>query len=168
MESRQKKIFILNQINYSILGSLLLLFCSFTANSQITVSTIQGFDFGSFYQGNSGGTVNILDTGVRSAAGDVVLINSGPMVSQAVFEIESPEGSVISIANGPDISIAGSNGGTISLKLGSADTGSPFITTEVPPARKRIQIGGTLTVGNKIDSPPGNYQGTFSITFNQE
>ena len=168
MKSCQKKICIIDQINYRHLGSLLLLFFSFTANSQIAIYTIQGFDFGSFYQGNSGGTVDISNTGIRSATGDIILINSGPLVSQAAFEIEAPEGSVISIINGPDISIAGSNGGTISLKLGGADTGSPFITTEAPPTRTRIQIGGTLTIGNKLESPPGNYQGTFTITLNQE
>lgn len=150
-----------------ILISLLSVFSN-TANSQITAYTVQGISFGTFYQGNSGGTVDISYTGARSSSGDVVLINAGSSYSQAIFELEAPQGSIISILNGPDINLTGSNGGSISLRIGTADTGSPFVTSAIPPVRNQIKVGGILTIGNSTASPPGIYQGTFSITFHQE
>ena len=68
--------------------------------SQITVSAIQGFNFGAFYQGAAGGTVEISAAGLRSATGEIVLMNTGAATSPAVFEIEAPAGSHISISSG--------------------------------------------------------------------
>lgn len=47
----------------------------------------QGLNFGSFYQGISGGTVTIFSNGTRSVSGDVIEINSGSMFTPAIFEI---------------------------------------------------------------------------------
>lgn len=141
---------------------------SFTAQSQLTAYPIQNFNFGTFYQGSSGGTVEISAGGSRSASGDVVLIISGPVYSQAVFEIETTAGSVMSIVQTADITLTGSNGGTITLQLETSDPASPFVTTAVPPARTLVQIGARLLIGNLSTSPPGNYNGSFFITFNQE
>jgi hypothetical protein len=150
-----------------ILLWLLLAFVSFPAISQITVYPIQNFNFGTFYPGNSGGTINILPDGSRSATGDIILINTFFTSSQATFDIEAPAGSVISLSS-PDTILTGSNGGTLTLKMGNTDLGLTFNTTAVPPNRTRIQIGGSLIVGDHVSSPPGNYQGTFSLTFNQQ
>lgn len=146
------------------------LLCTFSnsANSQITAYTVQGMSFGTFYQGTAGGTVDISSAGSRSASGDIILINAGSTYSQAIFELEAPQGSMISLLIGPDIILTGSNGGSITLKIGTSDPGSPFVTTAVAPARNQINIGGILTVGDRIASPAGIYQGTFSITFHQE
>lgn len=146
---------------------LLLLLSSFTASSQITVYPIQNFNFGSFYQGNSGGTVDVSAAGSRSATGDIILINTSVSGSQAIFEIETPAGTVISIST-PDATLTGSNGGSLTLHVSNTDPGSPFNITAVPPDRTRLQIGGTLVVGTRAASPPGAYQGTFSITFNNQ
>ena len=150
-----------------VLFSLLILL-SLSAKSQLTIYPIQNFNFGSFYQGSSGGTVDISAGGTRSASGDIILINSGFSYSQAVFEIEAPEGSIISIVQGADITLSGSNGGTITLQVGNSDPASPFVTTAIVPARTLVQIGGKLLIGSSSTSPPGNYNGSFSITFHQE
>lgn len=150
-----------------ILFSLLLAFVSFRAVSQITVYPIQNFNFGTFYPGSSGGTIKILPDGSRSATGDIILVNTFLSASQAIFDIEAPAGSVISLSS-PDTILTGSNGGSLTLKMDSTDLGLTFNTTEQPPSRTRIQIGGTLAVGDHVSSPPGNYQGTFSLTFNQQ
>ncbi|WP_158800016.1 DUF4402 domain-containing protein [Pedobacter sp. L105] len=145
-----------------------LLLTSFSTYSQITVYTIQNFNFGTFYQGSSGGTINVSTTGTRTATGDIILMNTWNSAAQAILEIQAPAGSVISITNGADAVLTGSNGGTVSLHLESSNLGSPFTTTAVPPARTTLNIAGKLTIGNSATSPPGTYQGTFSITFNQE
>lgn len=132
------------------------------------VYTIQNLAFGAFYHGNTGGTVMIASDGSRSATGDIVLLNLGISYFNAIFEIEAPPGSIISILNGPDATLTGSNGGSMTLNIGSSSPVSPFSTTLSPPSRTQVNIGGTLTVGNNAASPPGSYTGTFYITFNYD
>ena len=158
----------MSSLKYFLFLYSVLLCTSISAYSQVTVYTIQNFNFGTFYQGNSGGTIDVSTTGTRTATGDIILMNTWNSAAQAILEIQAPAGSVISITNGADAVLTGSNGGTVSLHLESSNLGSPFNTTAVPPARTTLNIAGKLTIGNITTSPPGTYQGTFSITFNQE
>jgi hypothetical protein len=152
-----------------ILLLLFLLFSfSFSALSQITAFPIQDFSFGTFYQGNAGGTISLSTEGSRTSAGDIVLLNSGPATSQAVFEIEAPENTLISILTGLNTTLTGSNGGTMALEITGSNPESLFTHTAVSPGRSRIHFSGKLTVGDQIASPAGIYQGTISITFNNE
>lgn len=138
------------------------------ASSQMLIYPIQSFNFGSFYQGSQGGIVELSADGSRFASSGIVLIHTGASYSQSIFEIEVPEGSVISILNGPDIILSGSRGGSVTLSLSNSNPTSPFITSAVPPLRTLVRIGAILSVGNSSASPPGNYSGSFSITFHQE
>jgi len=128
----------------------------------------QGLMFGAFFQGVTGGTVIINPDGSRSVTGDLVQANFGIMFSPAIIEVTGNVGTVVTILNGPDVTLFGSNGGTVRLHLGSSSTGSPFITRAVPPAMNQVRIGGTLTVGNPLANPSGSYSGTFSVTFIQQ
>lgn len=134
----------------------------------IYVYTYQHLKFGAFTQGASGGTVSIATDGSRTVTGTIVALNLGITFYQAIFDVEAPPGSLISITNGPDATLTGSNGGSITLQIGGSNPGSPFSTTVMPPARTPVSIGGTITVGNSTAAPPGSYSGTFYITFNQE
>ena len=134
----------------------------------ISVYTIQNMNFGAFAHQNVGGTITISNTGSRSSTGDIVLLNYGYSYFQSTFEIEGPPGTIISIMNGPDATLSGSNGGTISLTLGASNPASPFTTTVSPPTRTQVNVGGTITIGNNAASPPGTYTGNFYITFNQQ
>ncbi len=134
----------------------------------VSVSTIQNMSFGAFATGGSGGTVEVSNTGTRSVTGTVTALNLGPSYFQSTFEIDAPQGTIISILNGPDITLPGSNGGSISLHLNNSQPASPFATTAAQPARTQVSIGGTLTVGNSAASPPGAYSGTFAVTFNNQ
>ena len=134
----------------------------------ISVYTVQNMSFGAFAHQNVGGTVTISNSGSRSSTGDIVPLNYGYTYFQCIFEIEGPVGTIISIMNGPDATLTGSNGGSISLHLGNSNPASPFSTTVSPPARTQVNIGGTITIGNNSVSPPGAYTGSFYITFNQQ
>lgn len=136
----------------------------------ITVSANpeQGLIFGTFFRGNTGGTVIIYPDGSRSVTGDIVQSNIGVPFSPAIFEVEANQGTVITILKGSDVTLNGSNGGTVTLHIGSSSTGSPFITSAAPPTRTSIRIGGTLTVGGPLTSPSGSYSGIFYITFIQQ
>lgn len=134
----------------------------------IYINPAQGLNFGTFTQGVSGGSVIIYPSGVRSVTGDVLQLSSGIPFSPAIFEVEANPGTVVSILNGPDVQLVGSNGGTMTLQIGLSGTGSPFITNIAPPGRTEVRIGGVLLVGNPLTNPGGNYSGTFMITFIQE
>lgn len=134
----------------------------------VYVNPAQGLIFGAFFQGLSGGTVIIYPDGSRSVTGSVVQANLGYPFSPAIFEVEANRGTLISILNGPDVILTGSNGGSITLHIGAASTGSTFITTATPPARNLVRIGGTLTVGSPPSNPSGSYSGVFTVTFIQE
>ena len=134
----------------------------------ISVFTAQNMSFGAFFEGVSGGTVLLFPNGSRSATGDVVLVNMGFSYYPAIFEIEALPGTIISILFGPDVTLSGNNGGTMTLHIGGSDPDSPFISSASPPGRTQVRVGGTLTVGNPLANPPGAYNGTISVTFNQE
>jgi hypothetical protein len=134
----------------------------------VYVNPAQGLVFGAFFQGVTGGTVIIYPDGSRSVTGDLVLANLGVPFSPAIYEIDANPGTVVSILNGPDVNLTGSNGGSIHLHIGNASTGSPFITTATPPGRTEVRIGGTLTVGSPLANPSGAYSGMFSVTFIQQ
>jgi hypothetical protein len=156
--------------------SLFLLFCvSVNAKSQeppprpiaITV-TAQTLSFGAFSHGAAGGTVSISSGGIRTAGGDIILLGLGFSFSTTLYEIVANQGTIVSLLNGPDVLLAGSNGGSITLSIGASSPVSPFVTTASPPTPTELDIGGTITIGNAAANPPGNYSGTYDITFIQE
>jgi hypothetical protein len=135
----------------------------------ITVNvTAQNLSFGAFTHGMSGGTVTISSGGLRSATGDVVLLNLGFSFSTALYEVVANPGTIVSLLNGPDATITGSNGGSMILHIGNSNPVSPFVTNAIPPMSTLLNVGGSLTVNNPAANPPGNYSGTFNITFVQE
>ncbi len=134
----------------------------------VTVSLSQNLSFGAFYHGNAGGSVIIYNDGARSSSGDIVLLTMGYAFSTGLYDVVANPGTLISILNGPDAILTGSNGGSMILQLGESDPPSPFILTTSPPLATQIRIGGTLIVGNPLQNPPGNYGGTFDVTLVQE
>lgn len=129
--------------------------------------TAQTLSFGAFSMGAVGGTVTVAPNSSRSSTGDVILLTIASY-SSARFEILSNPGTLISILNGPDVVLPGSNGGSLLLTIGSSDPVSPFVTNVIPPLTTPLYIGGTLTVGNIVANPAGNYSGLFELTFIQE
>ena len=134
----------------------------------LVVYTVQNLSFGAFSNSGAGGTVIIANNGSRTVTGKVVALNLGISAFQSIFEIDAPHGSIISLLNGPDAILSGSNGGSMIFRIGASDPTSPLITTVHQPARTTVNIGGTLTVGSLAANPPGAYSGTFYITFNYE
>lgn len=136
--------------------------------ANISVYTIQNMHYGAFTQGPIGGSVILSPTGIRTATGDVVLLNLGTSYMEAIFEIEGIVGTSVSIMNGPNATLTGSNGGSMSMTIGLSSPNSPFFNLIQPPGRTPVHIGGTLNIGVPASNPPGTYSGTFYITFNQE
>lgn len=157
--------------NQARLGALVfLVLCYFNASAQtLAVNTIQNLSFGAFSPGTNGGTISVSNRGIPTTSGTIMLVNLGGnyLPAQAIFEIEAPLGTVISISNGPDAVLQGNNGGTMSLRPGTSDPATPFAVTD-QSGRTLINLGGTLTIGSPASNPPGTYTGTFYITFHNE
>lgn len=130
--------------------------------------TTQGLSFGAFTQGATGGTVTVSAIGVRNSTGDVILLGMGYTYTPALYDVTGNPGTLVSILNGLDVSLPGSNGGSMTLHIEGSNPVSPFVITTVPPAVTQVTVGGTLTVGSPVANPPGIYGGTFNITFIQE
>lgn len=131
-------------------------------------ATAQGLSFGAFYHYSSGGTVIITPAGGRSKTGDVVLFGLGSF-SAALFEVRGNPGTVVSLMSVPNVTLTGSNGGEMILKIDSSNPSSPFVLTVPYPTPTTLRIGGTLTVsGSSSANPPGSYSGSFNITLIQE
>ena len=128
----------------------------------------QGLIFGAFFLGPSGGTVTINPDGSRTVMGSIVGANLGYPFSPAIFEVEANQGTLIQVMRGPDAVLTGSNGGTMTMRIGQLSTGDQFITTAQPPTRNLVRVGGVLTVGSPPSNPVGAYSGTFQLTFIQE
>lgn len=133
----------------------------------LSVYTVQNMSFGAFSAGASGGSVILSNSGTRTTTGTVLGLNT---ISHfvAMYEVDAPYGSIISILNGPNATLTGSNGGSMTLTIGNSLPASPFMVMVNQPARTEIKIGGTLNVGSAATSPPGTYSGNFYITFNYE
>jgi hypothetical protein len=165
------------KIAHILTGTGMLFFCEYlTVYAQqlppgpiaVYANPGQGLMFGAFYEGISGGTVIIYPNGSRAVTGSVVQANLGFTFAPAGFSITANPGTLVTILNGPDVTLTGSNGGSLSLHIGTSSTGSPFITTAIPPAQTQVLIGGTLTVGSPLANPAGAYNGVFSVTFIQQ
>ena len=159
-----------------LLTGIILLFVSRSGFAQekpprpmaIYVSTVQHLNFGDIILGPNGGTATVYPDGTRTSTGDIVLGNFGSSYSPALIEVEANRGTLITILNGPDATLTGSNGGSMTMHIGASDPTSPFVTTYHYPTRTLVYIGGTLTVGNSTANPEGSYSGTFTVTFIQQ
>jgi hypothetical protein len=134
----------------------------------IKLYSIQSMNFGAFYQGFSGGTVIVYANGTRSTTGDVHLLMLGFSFYPAVFQVDANVGTIVTITNGSDAVLTGSNGGSMILHIGDSNPVSPFITNVSPSGRTSVSVGGILTVGNPGANPVGAYSGSFSVIFNQQ
>lgn len=114
-------------------------------------------NFGTFYSGNSGGTIRISEDGIRTTTGTVIAFNTGEAYSPLTFEMQSPNMDLTTAFDIPDVALTGSNGGSMSFHLD--------ITT---PLTRFVRFGGVLTVGSTATNPPGIYSGSFVINFSYQ
>jgi hypothetical protein len=139
----------------------------FPPPNQLQVYSMQELSFGSFSTGVSGGTVIINPSGFRSSTGSVILLGSG--FYPAIFDIRLVPGRMVQITLGQVAQLQRlGGGGSMTMQIGPTDKGSSFVTSGGHPFRNPVAIGGTLNVGSDAANPPGEYQGYFYVTFNQE
>lgn len=142
-----------------------------------TATVTQHLSFGdlSLESTSAGGTVTIDYTGSRSSTGDLYLLNLGYPVAQAILEFHLCPGRSVKVLFNPLVQLT--NGShTMNLAINRLRIGTTLITTSGQSFFSNkgcndthyIEVGGTLTVGNLLSNPPGEYIGTFSVTLAQE
>jgi hypothetical protein len=92
----------------------------------------------------------------------------GFIFTPAMFYIRANPGTVITLLVNPPVTLTGSGGGTLSLQIGSTLPAMPFVTSVPWQQQTTLLVGGTLTIGDIVANPPGNYTGTFAITLVQQ
>lgn len=148
---------------------LLMLFWLPEAIAQDRVLAEQSAEFGSFVVAEGGGTVTVSHEGDRMFSGNIIPIDRLGQWTPLMFGIEAPLGAVVHIQNGPDVQIAGSNGGEMTVSLGESSHGKSFVSTITPPEKTYVSISATLSAGIGGKPFPGNYTGSlFIITFIEE
>jgi hypothetical protein len=126
----------------------------------MSVSSLQSLSFGTFTSG-IGGTVTIDAWGVRTVSGVIAL--GSITYCPAVFLIDGEPGTLVRWI-GSDATLTNGTGGIMTLHIDNSQ--NAYVAALSSSGDIRISIGGTLSVGAL--TPPGNYTGTFSITFIQE
>lgn len=136
----------------------------------LSVLPTQSINFGTFYiTGGSGGTITVGYDGSVTSTGDILILAMAPTAQPAIFEVKLCQGRNVIITFSATTTLTGSNGGTLTLDIGPTERGSNgafFATNNDCDFITPLRVGGTLHVpGTAI---PGNYTGSFEITFNQE
>ncbi len=139
------------------------------SHSPVTqVDVITEINFGTFYPGDIGGTIEIDPRGFRTASGSAVLLPMGDIPNPIIMEIVARPSTMIQVILPREIILYGAQGGQITFIPGPLEFGSVFVT---PPNADRgftVNMGGTLEVGTVNENPPGNYFGAFSFTIVSE
>ena len=148
----------------------MLMFLSPGVNAQLfgslEISSTQELSFGSFYAGSSGGTVTIAPDGVRTTTGSVIPLTNS-IGSQAIFEIQSLIPRIVHIVLPESERLSRISGGE-SMMIKNFTSDKPFNIVVATLRSKTVGVGATLIVKPLNDNPPGNYRGSFSVTFVSE
>jgi hypothetical protein len=135
---------------------------------QLRVEVVQDLSFGSFYVGASGGTITITPEGTRTTTGTVVPLAISTE-APAIFEVRS----ITLIARWVHIVLPASayltrSGGSERIVVNNFKSDKPSGFWSSLFLTQRVNVGATLTVQGLSSNPPGNYAGTFSVTFAYE
>lgn len=137
----------------------------------VSINSLNSLNFGKIVIGN--GTVTIPNTGgTATSSGGVFILPSAN--HPASFQVECNPGFMlrININNGNNVTLTGSNGGTLSCNLSDARINGTDVphnnvfVTQVSGQTTDIIIGGTLTL--EASQPTGNYSGNFTVTIIME
>jgi len=135
---------------------------------EVKVRTARYLNFGTFTVGISGGNVVVSPDGLRTPTGDVVLLNLGPTVASALYEITANPGTLVTISHPNSFILTGTSGDQILLDNLTYSENKTFITTAPSTSINEVKIGGTLNLGTINSNRAGAYSGTITITFIQQ
>lgn len=152
-----------------LLALVIIIFIGSPLWAQIKINAADpGLAFGSFATGSTGGTVVVSPEGNRSVSGTIIKLANSP-VSAAVFEITvngKAKGNILfNFPKSAQLTQLGGTGSMAITEFTSDVPGSIWDTTGGPPRNYTVNVGATLIVQNSMVNPPGDYIGTFTVTF---
>lgn len=142
-----------------------------------TATVTQHLSFGdiSLEATSAGGTVSVDYTGSRTSTGDVYLLNIGYPVEQAILEFHLCPGRTVKVLFNPLVQLTNGsynmNMAINRMRIGTTlitTSGQSFFSNKGCNDTHYIEVGGTLTLGNLMTNPPGEYTGSFTVTLAQE
>jgi hypothetical protein len=131
----------------------------------IEVRVLSDLAFGSFVTGATGGSVTISPQGDRTVTAPVIGLALSP-VSSAEFEITTQGRPWIQF-NIIEPAYLYRSGGSESIQITNFTTDKPINPFRTTGGNNPdiFRVGATLNVQNSTSNPPGNYIGTFTVTF---
>lgn len=142
----------------------------------LSVQATQSLNFGTFaLTGGGDGILSIGTDGYRNAVQNVFLSELSPIAQPAIFEIRLCQGRNVTINFDATTQLTRIGGGQMSLSIGPAKregittdlkNGDTFAIQNNCNFITILRVGGTLNIPS--NSLPGQYTGSFEITFNQE
>lgn len=128
----------------------------------LSLLATQSLSFGAFVAG-SGGTITVSPNGGRTKLGGVVLVGQGASAAAAQFTVSGPPGTTYAITLPADgvVQLSGDAGSMAVNAFISEPGGSATLPAN---GTQVLRVGARLTVGNL--QPPGQYQGSLSVTVN--
>jgi hypothetical protein len=135
----------------------------------VKVSTAQNLNFGTIIPTTNNGGYVILDyTGHTTTGGDILILHPD-LCSAALFIVYGEPGVLINIVYTDPYPDLNNGGFSLQLELGTPNidlqSGFQFIIKSNPTY---VYIGGKLDISPLVTNHPGEYSGSFLVTFNQE
>lgn len=136
---------------------------------QLSTNTSKHLNFGSFcLANNSSGSITVSPNGGRTSSGGIILLNLSPQHMYGEIELLQCDNYNVIITYSSTSTLSNGSSNLI-LNVGPTNyggSGASFITQGDCNYVNTLTIGGTLNV--PANSLPGDYQGSFYITFNNE
>ena len=138
------------------------------AQQPLQVIVVQDLSFGSFVVGANGGTITITPEGTRTTTGTIVPLAISTE-APAIFEVSKTGNSQkqVNIVF-PASAYLIRSGGNERIVVNNFKSDKPSDSFLVSNVTQSVNVGATLTVQGLSSNPPGNYAGTFSVTFAYE
>jgi hypothetical protein len=129
---------------------------------RVSITNLSDFNFGAFYPGKFGGSIEINKDGLRSSTGSVILLNSESNASAAVFEIKCPSNTLIHLVINSRIELRGESGETIICELLIPEQ-PHFVSPNNAETGFLYRVGAKLNIQDASFESTGRYFGRITV-----
>lgn len=131
-------------------------------NQQVSINSLAGLCFGSFYPGNLGGSIQVTKQGVRTSTGTVIGLQSDLIPSAAIFEIKCPSNTMINVVVDGRIPLTNQSGNTLTCEPIEINQNS-IVSPNNAEAGFLFEIGAKLELNEASQAQSGEYTGQIHV-----
>lgn len=132
------------------------------AIQRTSINNVINLCFGTFFPGNSGGSIQITKEGQRTATGSVIPLHSELSPAPAIFEIKCPSNTMINVVVDERIVLQNQSGATLVCQPLEQDKGS-FVSPNNAEAGFLIGVGAKMEVPEASQLSAGEYSGRVHV-----